>query len=119
MYKLVIMIERQMDISAFERSWPLFLEHAEKMPGLLRETTSRVDHILSGRTDYEMIHELYFESLQAAEEAMKSAEGQLAGQVLQAMTGGDVTLLLAHHLEDDIENLRRYRQDKPDDAETA
>ncbi|MBN2500302.1 MAG: EthD family reductase [Anaerolineales bacterium] len=119
MYKLVILIEPQMDILRFEDSWPKFLEYAEKMPGLIRETTSRVDRILAGNCSVEKIHELYFESMEAALEAMASPNGQAAGKVLQAMTGGNMTLMLAHHLEDEIENIKRYREEPSDDATAA
>jgi uncharacterized protein (TIGR02118 family) len=119
MYKLVILIEPQLDILRFEETWPKFLEHAEKMPGLIRESTSRVDRVLAGNCMVEKIHELYFESMEAALEAMASPHGQAAGQVLQTMTGGNMTLMLAHHLEDKLENIKRYREAPSDDANAA
>ena len=119
MYKLVILIEPQLDILRFEDSWPKFLEYAEKMPGLIRETTSRVDRVLAGNCMVEKVHELYFESMEAALEAMASPDGQAAGKILQAMTGGNMTLMLAHHLEDELENIKRYRAGADDDADAA
>ena len=116
MYKMVILIEPQLDIMRFEEIWPKFLEHAEQMPGLIRETTSQVDRVLAGNCVAEKIHELYFESMEAALEAMASPEGQAAGAILQAITGSQMTLMLAHHLEDELENIKRYREGSNDDT---
>lgn len=108
MYKLIILIEAQEDNERFERRWPEFLAAAERMPGLLREVTARVDRVLHGAFPVQMQHELYFESLKAAANAMGSAAGEEAGQILQAITGGKVTLLLADHNQDDLPNIRTH-----------
>ena len=109
MYKLVILIEPQPDWQEFERVWPQFLKQAEKMPGLIRETTSPVDRLLHGHYHVGMIHELYFESLQAVQDAMASPEGVEAGKTLQTITTGKVTLLFADHLEDELENIQEHQ----------
>ena len=54
-----------------------------------------------------MMHELYFDDRPAVEKALKSVVGQKAGQTLHWITGGHVSLFLADHHEDDIENLHR------------
>lgn len=110
MYKLVIMIETPEDQMAFDDLWPNFLRVAETMPGLLRETSSRVDAVLYGSTQYFLIYELFFESLQVAKDAMTSLEGRNAGKILQSITGGRMVLLLADHKQDDIENILSYRK---------
>lgn len=102
MYKLVILIEPQDHPAEFDSQWPLFLAAAERMPGLRREVTSRVDRALHGAFQAHLIHELYFDSLTAAGQAMGSPEGQQAGQVLQQISAGKVTLLLADHLQDEV-----------------
>jgi hypothetical protein len=53
-------------------------------------------------------HELFFDSIEDIQKAMSTAEGQAAGETLQRMTAGRVTLLLADHKEDDLENIRRH-----------
>ena len=105
----------QEDREAFERGWPEFLAAAEAMPGLLRESTSRVDRVLHGTQHVEMMHDLYFTSLKEAAAAMGSPEGERAGQVLQRITGGRVTLLLADHTEDSLPNIRKFAGDPPGD----
>lgn len=114
MYKLVILIEPQDHTAEFDARWPEFLAAAERMPGLRREITSRVDHVLHG-SHVHMIHELHFDSLKAAGDAMETPEGQRAGELLQEISGGKLTLLLADHLEDDLAHIRRH-QPLPDDT---
>lgn len=110
MHKLVILVEPPKDESTFEDLWPHFLHLAESMPGLQRESTSRVDGILFGNYDVVIIHELYFESLTALKDAMSSSQGQATGELLQRMTGGRMTLLYSDHKEDDLENIHKFRK---------
>ncbi|MQC25875.1 MAG: hypothetical protein DWG76_00280 [Chloroflexi bacterium] len=114
MYKLIILIESEAIREELERRWPEFLAVAEQMPGLLRETTSRVDRVVHGGYGAQLVHELFFESLKAAAEAMGSPEGERAGQLLQEISGGKVSLLLADHTQDELSNIRRHSQASDD-----
>ncbi|MBE0408928.1 MAG: EthD family reductase [Anaerolineales bacterium] len=109
MYKLVILIDHSKNEEALNDLWPKFLQQAEQMPGLLKETTSRIDKVLYGEYSCSMIHELYFDSVRTLQEAMSSPPGQAAGEILQKMTAGKMTLLLADHREDNLENIRKYK----------
>lgn len=110
MHKLVIMIEPLEDWDLFEESWPAFLRLVESMPGLTREATCRVDAFLYGERPVAIVHELYFESLETAQQAMASEIGRSAGRMLQRMTGGRMSLFFADHKQDDLENIKRFRQ---------
>lgn len=114
MYKLVILIDTSGDMSSIEDVWPQFLHYAENMPGLLRETTSRVDTVLFGEQKFTLMHELYFETREQAQQAMISPPGQNAGKLLQSMTQGRLVLFFADHKEDELENIRKYRAEKGD-----
>ena len=109
MHKLVILIEPLDDVSAFESSWPDFLHHSERMPGLRREATSRVDVVIFGQIPVVIMHELFFDNLASAQQAMSSLHGRQAGKVLQQITQGKMTLFFADHKEDELENIRRYQ----------
>ncbi|HSG26312.1 MAG TPA: hypothetical protein VLA32_09355 [Anaerolineales bacterium] len=109
MYKLIILIEPEIDQEAFFAGWPRFLEHAENLPGLDRLVSAPVHVHLVGAYNPLMVHELIFESQQALEQALASEHGVAAGETLQRITGGAVSLLVAGHLEDSGENLRAYR----------
>jgi uncharacterized protein (TIGR02118 family) len=110
MHKLMILIPPTAEGPVLDAGWPEFLHHAERMPGLIREATVRVTSQLFGNHPVSMVHELFFEDQAALQEAMRSPEGLAAGQSLQHITQGRMTLLLAEHREDDIENLKQYRQ---------
>jgi hypothetical protein len=114
MYKLIILLEKDAPPEQFDLTWPAFLQQAEQMPGLLRETTSWVDGILTGERQPQLVHELYFESQQALQQAMLSPAGQAAGRLLQQLSGGRMTLAFAHHLEDDLPHIRQAAS--PDEA---
>lgn len=111
MYKLMIIVPPNIIDPNFDAGWPGFLHQAESMPGLLREATVRVAGSLFGTQEIDMVHELYFETLTDLQNAMSSPAGLAAGQIIQQLTNGKITLLIAEHREDDIENLRQYRQD--------
>lgn len=120
MHKLVILVENPENESAIEAFWPEFLRWAEKMPGLRREVTSRIAHVLYGSYPCLMIHELFFDSSEAARSALASPEGIKAGETLQHITKGRITLYLADHLEDTLENIQSSKQlDHPLESEEA
>jgi uncharacterized protein (TIGR02118 family) len=110
MHKLVILVETLKMKRPFDEVWPEFLQKSEQMPGLRREATCRVEHLLYGNYQPYLLHELFFDSVAAIQTAMSSPEGLAAGQVLQQMTGGRVALVIADHKEDNLENIRKHRQ---------
>ena len=110
MYKLMIIIPADIEDPMLKARWPDFLRAAESMPGLLREANARVVTSLFGDQQINMVHELFFETLIVLQEAMQSPDGLIAGQIIQDLTQGQMTLLVAEHREDDIENLRSYQQ---------
>ncbi|MCZ7552115.1 MAG: EthD family reductase [Anaerolineales bacterium] len=109
MHKLVILIEEQEDWTRFETQWPAFLRLAEEMPGLLRESTSRVERHLFGSCSVGQMHGLYFNTLAEAETALTSPAGMAAGRLLQQFSGGRLTLFLADHKQDELENIRKFK----------
>ena len=108
MHKLIILIEST-SAPGFHNFWPRFLHAAESIPGLRRESTSRVSQVLYGDARFALIHELYFDSPEVLQHGLASPAGQEAGRLLQEMTGGNVKLLIADHSEDELENIRKYR----------
>lgn len=119
MVKLVILIGPLEDPLDFDSRWPEFLHLAESLPGLQRETSSRVDQFLYGKTAFNMIHELYFASRQELQAALTSPAGEAAGRMLQQISRGQVTLLIADHREDEMPNILKYRQGSSAEGEEA
>ena len=119
MHKLVILIEPLDNEAQFDEMWPEFLHISERMPGLRKEATCRVESNLFGKCNPTFMHELFFDSLDDLHQAMSSPEGRIAGELLQRMTDGRMTLFIADHKEDDIDNIRLYRQKESDEGETT
>ena len=117
MFKLIIIIEPGIDEAAFFDGWPQFLAHAENLPELVKVVSAPVHNRLTGNFNPLMVHELYFPTQQALQRAMTSDEGVAAGETLQRITGGAVTLLVAGHMEDSGDNLRAYHAKQTKDTE--
>lgn len=113
MHKLVILIEQLDNWQDFENLWPEFLHQAEEMPGLRREATSRVEDYLYGSIPVVLVHELFFDSLEAAQQAMVSPPGRAAGRLLQQMSRGRMSLFFCEHKEDDLDNIRKFKENQP------
>jgi uncharacterized protein (TIGR02118 family) len=113
MHKLIILIESPENEADFEERWPEFISLSAMIPGLRRETTSRVTYKMFGNSLYSLIHELYFDSADAIRQALNSPIGTQAGKTLQRITQGHVVLLIAEHLEDDPS---RYATGIPPDS---
>jgi len=101
MYKLVILFLPPFAWASFEPGWQKFLGLAEKMPGLRKEMVGDIDELVFGppNMNYKKIHELYFDSRENLEVALKSEEGQKAGQWLHSFTQGRFILMIAKHMQ--------------------
>ena len=119
MHKLVILIEQIENEAQFDEMWPEFLHISERMPGLKKEATCRVENNLFGAFQPAIMHEIFFDSLDDLHQAMSSPEGRIAGELLQRMTDGRLVLFIADHKEDDIDNIRSYQQKDSDERKPA
>ncbi|UCE00592.1 MAG: EthD family reductase [Chloroflexota bacterium] len=118
MHKLVIMIEEIPNEAQFDETWPEFLHVSERMPGLVKEATCRVESSLYGSVRPILVHELYFDSLDELRAAMSSPEGRSTGELLQQMTAGRINLFIADHKEDLIENIQSFQHNENNAAKT-
>jgi uncharacterized protein (TIGR02118 family) len=113
MYKLVILFLPPFAWTSFEPGWQKFLGLAEQMPGLRKEMVGDVDELVFGPTNmnYKKIHELYFDSREDLENALKSEEGQEAGQWLHSFTRGRFILMFAKHMQATPDEFKKKRQE--------
>jgi len=101
MHKLMILFKRSADSLDVEIRWSNeFVKQAEAMPGLRRVSVSRVVGGPSGEVDLQMVHEFYFDDLQALQQALASPEGQIAGKALMSFAAEHVTICFAEHMEE-------------------
>ena len=101
MHKLMVLIKSPEDVLALETQWSNeFVGRAERMPGLRRVSVSRIVGALGDGHDLHLIHEFYFDDMQALKSALASTQGQEAGQALMAVAGDYVSIYFAEHLEE-------------------
>ncbi len=109
MYQLILLIPIGIDLQYFDEQWPFFLELAEQMPGLIRESIVRIDQTLFGQTSLQRIYTFSFENQQDLKEALLSPFGEKAGNMLHDLTGGKITILTAESQEDTLSNIQSFK----------
>ena len=109
MYKLVILFLPPFAWATFEQGWQKFLGLAEQMPGLRKEAVGDVDELVFGlpSMNFKKVHELYFDSREELETALKSEAGQKTGQWLHSFTQGRFLLMIAKHMEATPEQFKK------------
>jgi hypothetical protein len=112
MYQLILLIPTSVDIKLFDEGWPSFLEAIEQMPGLLRESVSRVDQMLYGQEYFHRIYTFSFPDQKTLEKSLVSPGGEKAGKIIHSLTGGRVTLLTAEFQEDSLEHIQSFSSQK-------
>jgi len=97
MYKLIIFFQPPLDADRFQRNWQIFLGMAEKLPGLKSEVITRFGQQVYGGVPFSMMHELIFDSPEDLNAALQSPAGQAAGQYIQNVTSGRLSIVMAEH----------------------
>ena len=108
MYQLTLLLPTSLDMDAFDKVWPSFLEAAEQMPGLIRESVSRIDQIIFGQEYFQRIYTFSFPDKNTLEKALVSKNGEKAGRIIHDLTGGKVTLVTADYQEDSLQNIQSF-----------
>jgi uncharacterized protein (TIGR02118 family) len=103
MHKLMVLIRRPADPAGFEDRWSReFVPLAEQMPGLKRVSLTRIVGGLTGTLQPHLVHEFFFEDLEAVRAAMASPQGQRAGEALMGFAAAEASLCFAEHMEMDV-----------------
>ena len=105
MYQLLVLIPVSVDINSFDEYWPSFLETAEKMPGLIKESVSRIDQCLYGQNHIRRIYSFSFKDKSSFEQALLSSAGEKAGDIIHEITAGLVILLGGDYQEDSLDRI--------------
>lgn len=113
MYKLVILFLPPFAWATFDQGWQKFLGLAEQLPGLRKEAVGDIDELIFGpqSMNYKKVHELYFDSREELETALRSEAGQKAGQWLQSFTQGRFLLMVAKHMEASPDQFKKQTQE--------
>lgn len=105
-YQLLILIPLTVEIQSFDEGWPQFLKLAEKMPGLIKESVTRIDNCIYGQNFLRRVYSFSFLDSSSLEKALLSPPGEKAGELLHSITQGNLILLGGEYQEDFLENLR-------------
>jgi uncharacterized protein (TIGR02118 family) len=103
MVKLIALYKKPADVDAFEQHYAhVHIPLAEKIPGIRKTEWTRFLASPQGAAPYYMMYEMYFDSMESYQAAMKSEENKAAGQDLMSFAKDLVTLLVAETYEDEI-----------------
>jgi len=119
MHKLVIVFLQSFTApEAFATGWQKFLGLAEQMPGLRKEVITEPDEIIFGPPNqkYRKVHELYFDSREDLDAALRSEAGQKAGQWLHSFTQGQFVLMISRHMEATPEEFKKPGPEQKDSS---
>ena len=94
MIKLIIFFRKPKDTNAFEAHFSnIHVPLIAKMPHVRRTTVTRAIGAPKGEPLFHLIHEVYFDDLQACNFALNSPEGREAGVDLMAWSKDIATLM--------------------------
>jgi uncharacterized protein (TIGR02118 family) len=103
MVKLIALYKKPANVDAFEQHYAqVHIPLVEKIPGIRKTEWTRFLAAPQGEAPYYMMYEMYFDSMESYQAAMKSEENKIAGQDLLSFAGNIVTLMVAHTYEDEI-----------------
>ena len=108
MYQLIILLPAGLDLQAFDEGWPQFLEMAERLPGMIRESITRFDQVIYGSENIQRMYTFSFPDKKSLESALVSESGQKAGNLLHELSGGNITILTGDHQSDTLERIQSY-----------
>lgn len=100
MVKFMILFSTPEDLERFEDSYNNFLALVERMPDIRRRQVNSVLGSPMGTPRLYRILEVYFDSYDALDRALKSPQGQEAGAELRTFPPGQVELLFAEVYEE-------------------
>ncbi len=100
MIKLLIVFRKPADVGAFETHFSsVHVPLIAKMPNVRRTAVTRIIGSPRGEAPYHLIHEVYFDDLQACNFALNSPEGREAGADLVKWGREIVTLMFGESWE--------------------
>ncbi|WP_054948841.1 EthD family reductase [Numidum massiliense] len=102
MVKLIALYKQPEDKEAFDKHY--YGPHTEvtkKIPGLRKMKVTKVIGSPMGKSDYYLMCEMYYDSLEAFKEAMKTDEAKASGKDLMSFAGNLVTLMIGEEVDDE------------------
>ncbi len=96
MVKLVVLYKKAADVKAFDDHYfNIHLPLAEKIPGLLKTELAKVKGSPAGESEYHLVVELYFETMETLKAGMSSPEGKAAAKDVMSFAKDVVYMMFA------------------------
>ena len=111
MHSLILLIPSQINQEKFDREWPSFLHQAEKMPGMIKETSTLIDQKLTGLENFSRLYTFHFSDKDSLHRALSSPPGQKAGELIHQITEGRALILTGDFREDQLTNIQKQPRD--------
>jgi len=94
--KLIVLYKKPADTKAFDDHYfNIHVPLAEKMPGLIKSSYSRITGSPMGQPGFYLMAELTFDSQEALQQALASPEGRAAGKDVMGFAGDLVHMMFA------------------------
>lgn len=101
MFKFMVMFRTPADTQRFENAYNDFLALIERMPDIQRRQIVHVTGSPTGAPAFYRILEIYFDTLPALQQSLRSAAGQEAGSELRRFETGSFEVMFAEVFEED------------------
>jgi len=101
MFKLIALYKQPEDQKAFDEHY--FNVHApitEKIPGLRKMKVTKMTGSPTGKSEYYLMCEMYYDSKEAFIEASKTPESKASGKDLMSFAGNLVTLMFGEEIDE-------------------
>jgi len=103
MVKLIALYKQPQDKAKFDEHY--FNTHVPitaKIPGLRKvKVTKMIGSPMGGESEYYLMCEMYYDSMDAFKTAMKTDEAKASGKDLMSFAGDLVTLMIGEEVEND------------------
>ncbi|GAA0465789.1 EthD family reductase [Alkalibacillus silvisoli] len=99
MVKLIAIYKQPEDQERFdEHYYNVHTPLTQKIPGLKDMKVTKIVGSPMGKTDYYLLCEMYYDSHEALQEAMKTDEGKASGKDVMKFAGDIVTLVIGEEV---------------------
>ena len=96
MVKLVVLYKKPEDPKAFdERYFGQHMPIANKMPGVRKVEISKITGTPMGESEYYLLTELYFDTMEALKESMGSPEGKATAKDVMSFAKDIIYMMIA------------------------
>ncbi|GAB3043758.1 EthD family reductase [Virgibacillus ainsalahensis] len=100
MVKLIALYKQPEDKQAFDEHYTnVHAPITEKIPGLRKMEVTKIVGAPTGKSDYYLLCEMYYDDHDSLKQAMKTDESKASGKDLMSFAGDIVTMMIGEEVE--------------------